>query len=209
VSTASRPRARKGEGDRLRDEILDATQALLAEEGSAAAVSIRAVARRVGVTPPSIYLHFADKDDLMFQCCRRGFEALEARMRDASAGVADPAERLRRMGRAYVEFGVANGEQYRVIFDADPASSTHLAAGEDLPGVRAFELLVETVAEGAAAGVLRDDLEPAAIAVAVWSAVHGAVLILLAGHGEALPIPGRDALIGAVLGVVEAGIVAA
>jgi len=209
MTAAPRPRARKGEGDRLRDEILDATQSLLAEKGSASAVSIRAVAGRVGVTPPSIYLHFADKDDLMFECCRRGFEALESRMRAATDGVADPSERLRRMGRAYVEFGVANGEQYRVIFDQAPPSSIDLGPGEELPGARAFGLLVETIAEGVSTGALRDDLDPAAVAVAVWAAVHGAVLILLANHGQAVPMPGQDALIDALMGVVEAGILAA
>ncbi len=209
MTAATRPRARKGEGDRLRDEILDATQSLLVEKGSVDAVSIRAVARRVGVTPPSIYLHFSDKDDLMFQCCRRGFDALESRMRAAMDGVADPTERLRRMGRAYVEFGAANGEQYRVLFDKGPPRSVDLAPGEVLPGVRAFGLLVETIVEGIAAGALREDLDPVSFAVAVWSAVHGAVLILLSDHGDAMPLPAQDDLIGALLEVVEAGIRAA
>ena len=66
IPTASRrTRARRGEGERLREEILDAAERLLIETGNRDAVSIRAVAEAVGVTPPSIYLHFADKTELL------------------------------------------------------------------------------------------------------------------------------------------------
>ena len=64
-----RARARRGEGPRLREEILAAATRLLAETGDEEAVSIRAVAEAVGVTPPSIYLHFADKTELIFAVC--------------------------------------------------------------------------------------------------------------------------------------------
>ena len=68
-------RARRGEGDRLRDEILDATEALILESGNADAVSIRQVAQAVDRTPPSIYLHFSTKDELMQAVCQRRFDA--------------------------------------------------------------------------------------------------------------------------------------
>lgn len=66
-----RRRAPRGSGVYLRDEILDAATQLLLDTGHAKAVSIRAVAQRVGVTPPSIYLHFADKDALLDAVCAR------------------------------------------------------------------------------------------------------------------------------------------
>ena len=64
----------------MREEILDATTELLLETGHAKAVSIRSVAQRVGVTPPSIYLHFADKDALLDAVCARYFEKLDEEM---------------------------------------------------------------------------------------------------------------------------------
>ena len=67
-----RRRAPRGSGDLLRDEILDAATQLLLDTGHAKAVSIRSVAERVGVTPPSIYLHFQDKDALLDAVCARG-----------------------------------------------------------------------------------------------------------------------------------------
>src|SRR5690348_11951499 len=69
----ARTRAPKGHGDQLRDEILEAAEALLIETGSSEAVSIRAVADRVGVTPPSIYRHFEDKTELLVEVCRLEF----------------------------------------------------------------------------------------------------------------------------------------
>jgi AcrR family transcriptional regulator len=61
----ARPRARRGEGDKLRDHLLTATERLMIESGGADTVSIRAIADAVGVTPPSIYLHFPDKEALI------------------------------------------------------------------------------------------------------------------------------------------------
>ena len=69
--TTTRPRARKGQGDLLRTDILEAAERLLLETGSEDAVSIRAVADATGVTPPSIYRHFRDKQHLLFEVCAR------------------------------------------------------------------------------------------------------------------------------------------
>jgi len=66
-----RRRAPRGSGDQLRDEILGAATDLLLETGDEKAVSIRSVSQRVGVTSPSIYLHFADKDALLDAVCAR------------------------------------------------------------------------------------------------------------------------------------------
>lgn len=115
-TVAPRSRARRGEGDRLRDEILDAAEALLAEKGHPDAVSMRAIAKRVGVSPPAIYLHFEDKQQLFYQCCARGFAALTEVMEQAAADATSDFERLEALGRAYIRFGLSHGEQYRVMF---------------------------------------------------------------------------------------------
>ena len=81
-----RRRAPRGSGDLLRDEILDAATELLLDTGHAKAVSIRSVAERVGVTPPSIYLHFQDKDALLDAVCARYFDKLDEEMQRVSAG---------------------------------------------------------------------------------------------------------------------------
>src|SRR3982074_437672 len=94
-----RRRARRGEGDRLREDILQATIGLLAETGDLDAVSIRAVAKRGGVTPPSIYLHFPDKQSLLDSACEPVFADLARYFAEACLGVATPVGRPGRVRR--------------------------------------------------------------------------------------------------------------
>ena len=109
-----RRRAPRGSGDLLRDEILDAATELLLDTGHAKAVSIRSVADRVGVTPPSIYLHFQDKDALLDAVCARYFEKLDEEMQRVSAVQSSTVELLRAQGLAYVRFATENPELYRI-----------------------------------------------------------------------------------------------
>ena len=126
-----RPRARKGEGAALRDEILAATERLLLETGSAEAVSIRSVADRVGVTPPSIYRHFADKNDLIFEVSTGHFVALDERLSKAAEGIDDPVDRLRAMGFAYMRFGLDNPEPAFLATDVTVEADVDVREVED------------------------------------------------------------------------------
>src|SRR5581483_12470957 len=74
TAVAHRKRAARGQGQLLREEIIAAAERLLIERGSEDAVSIRAIADAVGVTPPSIYMHFADKDELFMAVCEARFD---------------------------------------------------------------------------------------------------------------------------------------
>ena len=94
-----RRRAPRGSGEQLREEILDAATELLLETGHAKAVSIRSVAQRVGVTPPSIYLHFADKDTLLDAVCARYFEKLDEEMQRVAADQPSTIDVLRAQPR--------------------------------------------------------------------------------------------------------------
>jgi AcrR family transcriptional regulator len=114
VQPLKRRRAPRGSGEHLREEILDATTDLLLETGHAKAVSIRSVALRVGVTPPSIYLHFADKDALLDAVCARYFERLDEVMQQVAADQSSNIDRLRAQGLAYVRFAMQTPELYRI-----------------------------------------------------------------------------------------------
>src|SRR5687768_1046397 len=118
-----RARARKGEGERLREEILLATERLLIRTGDQEAVSVRAIAEAVGVTPPSIYLHFADKAELIWSVCARHFAALDDAIESAAATSDEPLEQLRLRGGAYVRFGLDHPEQYRILFMSKPSAA--------------------------------------------------------------------------------------
>jgi AcrR family transcriptional regulator len=169
-----RPRARKGDGLRLRDEILDATETLLLQLGSAEAVSIRMVADAVGVTPPSIYRHFPDKDTLIYEVCNRHFIELEAVIDAAVASIDDPVDDLAARGRAYLDFGIANPEPYRVMFMTRPEVAPVERQQTWLEESRTFLGLIESVQRCIDAGRLRPGNDDAfRISVAMWARVHG------------------------------------
>jgi AcrR family transcriptional regulator len=209
AGTRRRPRSARGEGEELRDEILDSAEELLLDAGSMDAVSVRAIADAVGVSPPSLYLHFDDKDDLFFAVCERRFEDFERAMTAAGVGIQDPVERLRALGRAYIRYGVERGEHYELLFGPRMVS---VAAGRDLSesaSTRAFNLLVDLIAEGVRASRFRE-VDPHQAAFAVWSSVHGAVMIILAkgGLGDSFPLPAIDALADQICDLVESGLAA-
>lgn len=174
TSTGRRPRLPKGEGRQLRAEILDATERLLLETGSAQAVSIRGVADAVGVTPPSIYRHFADKSELIFEVCARHFTALENHIGQACAGIDDPIDRLVALGVAYIEFGLANPEPYRIMFMTRPDVVPSAYHAEALADSAAFGMLLGCIEDAIAAGRIRPELDDAfTTALGMWARVHG------------------------------------
>lgn len=174
TTTGRRSRLPRGAGRQLRDEIMAATEQLLLETGSAQAVSIRAVAERVGVTPPSIYRHFADKTALIFDVCARHFTALEDFIRVRCEAVDDPVDRLVALGRAYIDFGIANPEPYRIMFMTRPDIVPTAYHGEALAESAAFGLLVHCVQAAIDARRLRPELHDAyRVSIGLWARVHG------------------------------------
>lgn len=149
---------------------------LLAETGDERAVSVRAVAQRVGVSVPSIYLHFADKQSLLDAVCEEVFEALRVRLRAASEAATDPLEALRAQGNAYVHFGLENPEHYRIVM-----MLKHTPAAESADRViagGAFGYLVESVRQCVEQGVYAGD--PVKLALGLWTAAHGVTALLIA-----------------------------
>ena len=203
-----RARARRGEGDRLRDDILAAAGRLLAERGDENAVSIRMIADAVGVTPPSIYLHFPDKDALIDAVCEERFREFDDALEAAAADASDPLEALRARGRAYVKFALDNPEHYRVIFmtrhDREMSLAELTSPGDDArAGARAFAHLVGAVAAAAEAGAIVTP-DPVLTAIHLWSGCHGLVSLLISEPG--FPWPDVAVLVDSLLDAQERGL---
>jgi AcrR family transcriptional regulator len=190
VSTVTRPRAKKGEGEHLRTEILEAAEQLLLDTGSEDAVSIRAVADATGVTPPSIYRHFTDKQHLLFEVCARQLERLDEAIEAACAGIEDPLEAMLARGRAYVRFGVEHPEHYRIMF-MGPAYATP-DQWSDLLSSGSFAHLIEGLRAVAEAGLVEAPSDQALLETAlhVWANIHGLTSLLVAR--PAMPWPDLD-----------------
>jgi AcrR family transcriptional regulator len=91
----ARRRNRRGQGERLREDIVSAALRLLDELADDQALSLRAVARDVGIAATSVYIHFADRDALVLVAMERCQRDLLRAVDQAEAGSDDPAAKLR------------------------------------------------------------------------------------------------------------------
>ncbi|MET0992564.1 MAG: TetR/AcrR family transcriptional regulator [Mycobacterium sp.] len=170
-----RRRAPRGSGEQLRDEILDATTDLLLETGHAKAVSIRSVAQRVGVTPPSIYLHFVDKDALLDAVCARYFEKLDQEMQRVAADQTSTIDVLRAQGLAYVCFAMKTPELYRIatMGEGRPGSDVDITLNSS-----AFVHMRNAVESLMAEGIYPPG-DATAAALELWTVAHGVAALLI------------------------------
>ena len=175
IQPGKRRRAPRGSGELLRDEILDVTTELLLDTGNAKAVSIRSVAQRVGVTPPSIYLHFADKDTLLDAVCSRYFEKLDEEMQRAAAEHTSTIEVLRAQGHAYVNFARRTPELYRLatMGEGRPGSDVDTALNSS-----AFQHMRATIAALITEGIYPPG-DATMMALELWTAAHGVAALLI------------------------------
>ncbi|WP_077102597.1 TetR/AcrR family transcriptional regulator [Mycobacterium terramassiliense] len=199
VEGLRRARAPRGSGERLHDEILSAATELLLETGHARSVSIRSVAQRVGVTPPSIYLHFADKDALLDAVCARYFEKLDPEMRRLAGEHTSPVEALRAQGLAYIRFAVATPALYRIATMGEWRSGS--SVDTTLNG-SAFKHIRATVQRLMDDGTYRPG-DPTTVALELWSALHGVAAMLIAKPH--LPFGEAEAFADRVLSSVFCG----
>src|SRR5215471_12725795 len=170
-NSAGRQRNPRGQGERLREDIIEAASRLL-EDPAAPPLSLRAVARAVGVAATSVYLHFDDVDSLVRAVASRRFTDL-IRAQDAARGdLADPCDRLRAACLMYCEFGLAHPGHYQVTF-TNPLPFGEGLTWEQLPGQKAWEHIVEGVAP--CIGRTPDDPEAVRTALLLWQQLHGTV----------------------------------
>jgi len=109
-------------------------------------------------------------------------------------GVSDPWERIERKGRAYVQIGLDNPEQYRVLFSSRPDCTPERFLDERLVATLSFEHLIEDLQAAASAGQLSAmPVDPAVVASGLWMMVHGITSLLCAKPD--FPWPDRDRLI--------------
>ncbi|KAA8890799.1 TetR/AcrR family transcriptional regulator [Nocardia colli] len=172
---ARRSRSARGTGAQLRTEILDAARELLARTGHADAVSIREISKLVGVSAPSIYRHFADKDALIEAVVVQVFEDLDAAIVAETDPSVSPITRLCQQGLAYVRFAREHPEQYRLA----TVPTMSVGAVDQVLGSGAFQHFSQTVQECMDAGVITPG-DPMPVVLDLWAAAHGIASLLIA-----------------------------
>ena len=160
----------------LRPALLEAARGLINESG-VEALTLRAVARRAGVTTGAPYHHFADKAELVAALARQSLDELDQLFSTTIEGISDPRAQLQAIGLAYVLYAIDHPAEFRLMFR--PELGTPLDFG-DPAAAPVFRVLVRVVhACRAAAGRSDDDHDVAAIAA--WSLVHGLAALLVDG----------------------------
>jgi AcrR family transcriptional regulator len=184
----------RGEGTRLRVELVEGAARILESSGSAHALTLRAVAREVGIAAPSIYRHFSDRHELVEAVVADRFGRLDDALVRAMEGASDPREALRACCEAYCRFGLEHPGHYQVLFTAKLGLDPHRP--RERPGKRVFARLVAGIQACVDAGVARQG-DANTMAVNVWVALHGIVSLRTSrpDHGW----PPVEELVGAAL----------
>jgi AcrR family transcriptional regulator len=176
TARAVRTRARPGEGQLLREEILRAASALLDEAGDESALTLRAVAARTGVSTPAVYRHFADKSALIAAVCIRVWESLGAAVREAIETAGDPFQGLRHGAVAFMKFGIEHPVQYRLLMMGAPRPGD--PRPEQEAAMACMNYMAEAIEPCIEAGVLHGD--PERLALRALATVHGCIALMIA-----------------------------
>ncbi|MDX8052023.1 TetR/AcrR family transcriptional regulator [Lentzea sp. BCCO 10_0798] len=178
TNTEPRRRNRRGEGGKLRDEIIAAAVALLDEGGDERAVTLRSVARKAGIAAPSIYPHFADQPSIMLAVVQQEMDALTATLREAADNASpDARARLFAVCNAYLDFAELHPQRYRIMFGGlwTPSVEDTSITDADLDslGAEAFTLLVDVLGACVEEGIAHGSDDLFGDAVALWLGLHG------------------------------------
>src|SRR5438034_777990 len=166
----------------LRQQILDAARELLVREGYDQ-LSMRRVADRIDYSPTAIYLHFKDKQELVFSLCEESFARLVRELETLADEYPDPLVRLRKGMERYVAFGLKNPNHYLPAFVLPPPADLDVKRQQAMlspesNGMRALATLRDTIAAGVRAKQLRK-VDPEVAARATWAALHGITSLLI------------------------------
>jgi AcrR family transcriptional regulator len=162
--------------DDIKTRIVAAARALYFERGPDA-VTMRAVAERVGVTATALYRHFADKEALLKEVVGEGSRLLGSHLFRALEAPT-PLERLRATALAYLDFALAQPQAYRALFD--PVGNGDEISPVERQRDAVSRFLRDRVREAMDAGVVAPG-DPDGAAMTLWSLLHGLASLHQAG----------------------------
>ncbi len=163
----------------LRQMILEAAVKLFEEQGGFETFSLRQVAEEIGYSATTIYLYFADKEDLLFHVALEGFKAFGVQLEAAYLLSDDPLLRIRNVGRAYLNFALENPIPYRLMFMQRGDFLERRPPEGAVSVIDSFGLLERAVEAAMNAGKLDPD-DPQRVASLLWTHVHGVAALHIA-----------------------------
>lgn len=167
----------------LREACIVQARVIVARDG-VDGLSLREVARQLGVSHQAPYRHFATRDALLAEIVSRAFQSFADHLQASSEQRDDPMEQLAGLGRAYLEYAAANPLEYALMF------ATALPDGEQHPAMvaaarRSFAILQDTVDR------IDADANPDTRqrdALFIWSMIHGVAAMYQSGALQTLPL---------------------
>ena len=161
--------------------IYEAARDILAE-GGLEALSMRALAARVGTTPTAIYHYFQNKEELIERVVVRGFREFESSLRGAIEDhPVGSLDRLAAIGEAYLRFAIEREQYFKITFGMAGCPREL----DDVPARGGYDVLRRCVVDAMEAGTIRQG-DPDTVALYMWSVVHGLVTIFMACECESL-----------------------
>ena len=198
---------RERERENTRTLIVEAARDLVSEHGLDA-LSMRMIAERIEYSPATIYLYFRDKEELLREVVKEGFERMResvARELTALGETANAADQYGAMGLAYARFALEHPAYFRVMFELPRVARLDTPCRVAGAGA-GLESAVEMVRRAAEAGLIgtRDARRTALIG---WGLIHGLTSLYLSGHltGEVSSREDFLALVGEALRTIDEG----
>jgi len=177
----------------LREAIILASVELgsqLGEEG----LTMRAIAKRLGISATALYQHFESKAAILHQIRVYGHELGQREVIDRVASIDDPVDRLRAWGRAYVNFSRSNRWLYSVLMEHEQINYSEMSDEEIATHLQPLMNIRSWIAEGRERGVIAASVDPDMTSLRIITTVHGLCSLVNSGRvDENHPIaPVRD-----------------
>lgn len=161
----------------LREKILDTSRHLLYNDGHTS-LSMRGIAKKVGVSATSIYLHFDNKDHLLHTLIEESVEALSVSIEQAVTKSTDIITQFESIINGYVDFALSNPEKYQIIYMVRSEAMSRYPKEKFRRARRCYELLVKVIATGVQEGVM-EERDPLTAAYSIWAQLHGVITVVL------------------------------
>lgn len=161
----------------LREKILDISRHLLYNEGHSS-LSMRGIAKEVGVSATSIYLHFDNKDHLLHTLIEESVEELSVSIEKRVDQDSDVITQFEAIIRGYTDFALNHPEKYQIIYMVRSEAMARYPKEKFRRARRCYELLVKVIQSGVKSELMEED-DPLTAAYSIWGQLHGIISVVL------------------------------
>ena len=184
----------RGEGSKRAEQLIEAADRLLTERGAEDAVSVGDIVGAIGITPPVLYRHFADKRALFRRVYERRFASFRTHVQAAANQATTPDAALLARGLAYLEYASAHPTYYRALFLDSESLVSEIFGDEEARRQSPYQDLADNIGACIEAGVFAADTDVTVVSMTIWSMVHGVTALAITLEQQALVAPLRDSL---------------